>query len=147
MRYATQLSTLNRKVNIDKEQAENHSQEGKHCALVKLSKRPSTYGNTCKANSKVCNSFINNILTVFHLMILKIFRDGDFSSNSLIQVTKHIHTSQVCLEINPKKTKYIFHPCYQKKEQNHFNRSHPIVCCNNVAISLQSMTQHALNIY
>lgn len=34
-------------------------------------------------------------------------------------VTKQIHTSQVCLEINPTKTKYIFHPCYQKKEQNH----------------------------
>ena len=117
MCYTTQLSTWNRKVNIDKEQAENHSQEGKHCALVKLSKMPSAYGNTRKANSQACNSFINNILTVFHLMILKIFHDGDFSSNSLIQSYK-TSTHQASLSRNQPKENQVHIPPLLSEKKN-----------------------------
>jgi len=40
------------------------------------------------------------------------------------KITKQIHTSQVYLEINPKKTKYTFHTCYQKKKRTESYHKH-----------------------
>jgi hypothetical protein len=46
----------------------------------------------------------------------------------------------------------VYGPCAKRRRglctkvnYSGFNRSHPVVCCNNVAILLQSITQHVLN--